>query len=151
MLEEGPQALVKPLPGSGGNANRLGNRHGHEVGISQGGQRNEDGPIVEGVRDTGRDLNREPGLAGAAWTRDRDKPHIGAFQQSANRFDVALPADETGERARKVNRPLDREGRPERCGIPGHGCGRQVGHVGTHRLDVDESCPSCAGQPDLST
>ena len=85
-------------------AQDVGNRREQQLRLPEGGQLDEDHAIPIRRRDPGRNLKRQPGLAGAAWTGDRYDPGPALTNYRHDLRDLGIPPDK--------RRELDRQTRP---------------------------------------
>ena len=83
-------------------AERRGDRGQDEIRIVERAEFDEPDAVGKVRRDLGRDLQREAGLADAAWPGQRDEGDVFAPQQADNGRHVVLAPDQG--RAREGNR-----------------------------------------------
>jgi hypothetical protein len=96
--------------------------------LADSGQVDERCPVQPGRPARGqhppRDLDRQPGLADAAWPDQRDQAHLRLAEQGDDGSDLILSADDRGQRHRERRRRLVR-----RRNRPGEPLGQQHGQV----------------------
>jgi hypothetical protein len=92
--DHGSQAIDQSLVARFAHPERLSHRRRDQVGIGDRCERDKDDVVWIAARKPNRTLNRDPRLADAARTGQRDEPSVTATEQIADRFDFSVTPNE---------------------------------------------------------
>ncbi len=103
---------LQRTPASLRDAQRRGDGRGHSRAVGGGRQRHEDDTARERRASVPSRLQRQPGLAAPARTRDGQQAYVIGMQQAGEVPQLTRAADQRGARRRKMDA---RAGRHARC------------------------------------
>jgi hypothetical protein len=101
------QALEQRLPAGCADMQGLGDGGQDVTRVAQRRELGEHDPIRERSMELGGRLQREPGLADAGRSREREQPYVGTREHGTHLHDLALATGERAGWAGQVGRPSD--------------------------------------------